>query len=167
MHDDTLHQARELYRTVALLKQRMACQFADSLKSEPDGMICADMTFPQSNAMMVIQERGGVTVKELAEQLHVSPPSASAMVDRLVDMGMLDREQSREDRREVRIRVSEKGGESIEAVESQILATITGLLEKLGPDMSRQWVEVYGHVREILESERGGRHRAGAGKERV
>ena len=153
MHDNKFAQARELYATVNLLKRKMTRHFAQNLKSREGGIPCADMTFPQSNAMIVIRERGALSVKELAEVLQVSPPSASAMVDRLVEMNMLVREQSQEDRRGVTIRISEYGATCLEEVENQILTAIVGLLEKLGPEVSQQWCHVYARVHQVLEQE--------------
>ena len=41
------------------------------------------------NLLMAVRERGTTTVRELAEAMHVSAPSISAMVDRLVDVGVV------------------------------------------------------------------------------
>jgi len=49
--------------------------------------IFQELTSPQMTALMTVRERGQVTIKELAEGLGVSAPSASVMVDRLVEMG--------------------------------------------------------------------------------
>jgi DNA-binding MarR family transcriptional regulator len=82
---------------------------------------CPDLTFPQYNALMAVRDAGEVSVKHLAERLQVSPPSASTMVDRLVEMGLLERQPNPNDRRSVLIRLSPIGNESIEAIESVVL----------------------------------------------
>ena len=154
MIDETTDQARELYRTVRMLRGLLARKYSRKMKAEGAKPMCADLTFPQSNVLLVLKEEGGeMTIKDLASALGVSPPSASAMVDRLVEMGMLIREQSRIDRREVRVRLSEMGAETFAIMEEEILQVIVGLLKELGPDYSRQWCEVYGRIREIIAAQ--------------
>ena len=102
---------------------------------------------------MAIAEREELSLKDLADTLQVSPPSASAMVDRLVEMGLLVREQSTIDRREVRIRLTEAGKVHFDEMEAQILEYFAELLTKLGPAYSAQWCDVYRHIREIIQME--------------
>ena len=151
-HDDTKAQARQLYQTVRMLKDRLGHKF--SSRQREAGVPCVDLTFAQSNVLIVVQEQGELSLKELADALHVSRPSASTMVERLVDMGMLVREQSKQDRREVRIRISESGQVQFREMEEDILEYITEILRTLGPDYAAQWCEVYGKIREIIQAEK-------------
>ena len=153
MSNEIKGQARELYRTVRILKGRICHRFEERARHGVSGDKCGDITFAQMNVLMAITERGELALKALAEMLHVSPPSASSMVDRLVELGMVVREQSTVDRREVRIRLSEVGEAQFQAMEDQILECIADLLTRLGPALSLQWCEVYTRIREIIESE--------------
>jgi len=153
MDQGTKDQARSIYRTVRMLKDRLCNRFELSARSIGEEGARCDITFAQCNALMAIAERVEVSLKELADILHVSPPSASAMVDRLVEMGMLEREQSKLDRREVRIRLSARGTLHYQEMEVQILAYISELLGKLGPAYASQWCDVYAQIREIIQLE--------------
>lgn len=146
-------QARAIFSTVRMIQERCVRRHGAKLRGEGD--MCSDLSFPQFNAVMAVRERQALTMKELAESLQVSAPSASAMVDRLVEMGVLTREQSQVDRREVVIRVSERGLASLTALEEQVLQGLVDLLEKLGPAMASQWTEVYSRIRSVIESEVG------------
>ncbi|MBL7645158.1 MAG: MarR family transcriptional regulator [Candidatus Hydrogenedentes bacterium] len=153
MSDPTQTQAREIYRTVRLLKDRLCHKFQARAREGGSSEVGNELTFVQSNVLMAIDERGELSVKELADALHVTPPSASAMVDRLVELGMVIREQSQQDRREVRIRLSETGAVHFQEMEGQILEYISALLIQLGPSCSAQWCEVYARIREIIAAE--------------
>lgn len=144
-------QARQLYQTVRMLRNRLGHEFA--ARQRAGGAICPDLTFTQGNVVMAVQERGELSLKELADVLHVSRPSASTMVDRLVEMGLLAREQAEADRREVRIRLSDNGFLQFQQLEEEILRYITELLSKLGPEYTDQWCDVYSRVREIIQAE--------------
>lgn len=147
-------QARQLYQTVRMLRNRLGHEFA--ARQRGDGAQCPDLTFTQCNVVMAVQEQGELSLTELADLLHVSRPSASTMVDRLVEMGLLLREQAEVDRREVRIRLSENGYRQFQQMEEEILCYITELLSKLGPVYSAQWCDVYAKVREIIQAEKPG-----------
>ena len=167
MNEEIMQQARAIHKTVRMLQDKLARNRAASLKSPDDRSVEVDLNFRQCSAMMVIREEGAITIKRLSQLLGVSPPSASAMVDRLVEMGMLEREQSRVDRREVEIRVSTEGEAGIRSLESQILSTVTDLLARLGPDYARQWSEVYARIREIITEPTGGASPDGKKKEQT
>lgn len=153
MTDPTQTQAREIYRTVRVLKDRLCHKFQERARDSNGTDLGNELTFVQTNVLMAIDERGDLSIKELADVLHVTAPSASAMVDRLVEMGMLIREQSQHDRREVRVRLSETGGIHFQDMERQILDYIRALLIQLGPSCSAQWCDVYARIRDIIAAE--------------
>jgi DNA-binding MarR family transcriptional regulator len=115
----------------------------------------------QMNLLMNVRGRGELTLRELADLLRVSPPSASVMVDRLVERGLLLRERSTSDRRKVVIGLSPGADELLDTVEAQVLSAFVGLVEELGPDTARRWGEVLQKVEQVLESQAAGRE-AGA-----
>jgi DNA-binding MarR family transcriptional regulator len=113
---------------------------------------CAELTLRQMRTMMVIHEQREVSIKELAEALNVSPPSASSMVDRLLGLGLVEREPSQEDRREVCVRLSPQGEVHSREMEGHFLAFISDLIERVGEEYATQWCAVYARLREVLES---------------
>jgi len=99
---------------------------------------------------MIVRSLEQITMTELSSQLCVSPPSASVMVDRLVEKGILIREHSIEDRRKVMVRVSPEAMEDIKGVEKTILRSFVDLVEKIGPETTRKWCEVLERVKSVL-----------------
>lgn len=129
----------------------MPKQSAPSFTDERGKIV--ELTMSQLNALCVIRTKGQVTIKSLASILQVSSPSASTMVDRLVEMGLLSREHSREDRREVLVQVMPKGQEAMAQVEDAVLVSFVELLNEMGPEWAEQWCAVTGRIREILDAE--------------
>ena len=68
-----------------------------------------DLHMGQIHALLIIQERDGITMKELAMMMHVTSPSATSFIDRLVKLGYVDRMNDPENRRLVRLRITQKG----------------------------------------------------------
>jgi DNA-binding MarR family transcriptional regulator len=67
------------------------------------------LTTAQLRVMFLMRQQPGVTAGELATRLAVTPPTISGIVDRLVKLALVRREDDESDRRLVRNHLSEKG----------------------------------------------------------
>lgn len=142
-------QARYIVTTGKLIHDQILKIQSQHLASGEAGPL-TDLSLAQLHVIRVIRSHGEMAMSELAEQMGVSPPSASAMVDRLVEKGVLCREHSTEDRRKVVVRISPEGLKKTEEVEAGILQLFIDLVEKLGPETTRQWCQVLGRVKAVL-----------------
>jgi DNA-binding MarR family transcriptional regulator len=70
-----------------------------------------ELTFAQARALIVLAAKKTLTVSELAKLLRVGNPSASILVSRLVERGLVTRTEDQADRRHAVIALSEKGAE--------------------------------------------------------
>jgi len=114
-----------------------------------------ELSMAQVQMVMAVQSSGEVTITTLAGKLKVSVPSASCMVDRLVEKGVLLRERSVQDRRKVVVRLSEQASVHAERMEGAVLAAFLDLVEKVGPETAEKWCEVLERVEQVLaESEK-------------
>lgn len=144
----TLEQARLLQRTIKQLQNRMLRKHGPfCLRS---GDYSAEVTVTQLSTLAVIRDHGELSLKELAEAMQVSAPSASTMVDKLVEMNALNREHSKVDRREVRVSLSPLGAKAVEELEEIMLESLTELLEGIGPKFAEQWYQVYQQIEKYL-----------------
>ncbi len=109
-----------------------------------------ELSMAQVQMLMTLQSYGDSTISNLAEQLKVSAPSASCMVDRLEDKGFLHRERSTEDRRKVVVRLSKEAKIQAEQMENAVLAMFLDLVEKVGPETAQKWCEVLEKVEQVL-----------------
>jgi DNA-binding MarR family transcriptional regulator len=150
MDELALHQARFIQETIEMMKLRMTKRLGAAMEAAG----ChSEFTLAQMHALMVVNHHEGLSVKELAQMLGVSPPSASAMVERLVELGAVLREQSKQDRREVAIFVSAEGRATLEVVERTMLEGILHVMERLGRDYTAMWCQVYERIRAIMQEE--------------
>lgn len=67
------------------------------------------LTYPQYLVMLVLWERGTLTVKELSRALHLDSGTLSPLLRRLETAGLLDRERSTSDERVVRVTATAEG----------------------------------------------------------
>ncbi len=93
--DEIMDSAIDLMR---IIRHKMACDARGS-----------SLNFLQIHALALINDKEGITMKELADILHISSPSATAFVNRLVKMGWLTRLHDRKNRKFVRLRMTPRG----------------------------------------------------------
>jgi DNA-binding MarR family transcriptional regulator len=68
-----------------------------------------ELTFAQTRALFMLAARNELTVSELARLLGVGNPTASVLVQQLVERGLVTRSEHPADRRQTVIRLSTKG----------------------------------------------------------
>ena len=150
-----LEQARALAMVLRRIRRHVIRLHSQAFVHGTAGRAHVELTLPQVNMLLVVRERCKVTIKELAEALSVSPPSASAMVERLVEVGVLVREHSQVDRRVVEVHISPGAEQQISQAEERILHSLTGILEQIGPRYAQMWCEVYAKLDEVLSRQEG------------
>ena len=111
------------------------------------------MSVAQLTTLTVIRSYPDLSLKDLAAAMGVSSPSASAMVDKLVELGLVDRRPGASDRREIRITLTEAGETAAGRFEGESLRTLIELLDRVGPETARKWTEVYKRVQECLDGD--------------
>jgi DNA-binding MarR family transcriptional regulator len=70
-----------------------------------------ELTFAQARALFILAARKELTVSQLAKILDVGNPTASILVQQLVERGLVTRTEHPTDRRHTIIRLSQKGAE--------------------------------------------------------
>ena len=91
--------------------------------------LSVDLTMPQAKMMLVLFNDGPTRMGVLASDLGVSLPTATGIIDRLIEKDLVTREADPQDRRAVVCRLSEEG-----------LRLISRLWE-LGESQARQLLE--------------------------
>lgn len=70
-----------------------------------------ELTFAQARALIILAVRKELTVSQLGRLLGVGNPTASILVQQLVERGLVTRTEGTNDRRQTVIRLSEQGAE--------------------------------------------------------
>lgn len=94
-----------------------------------------DLSAAQYRMLFQLAE-GAEASTTLARKLEVSAPSVTAVVDGLVQRGIVERTHSEEDRRRVSLRLTERGRTVLTAADEAVcerLSTIAGLLDEHDP----------------------------------
>jgi DNA-binding MarR family transcriptional regulator len=96
-----------------------------------------EVTLTQYRSLVVLASRGPQGVAALAEAVAVTPPTASRLVDRLVRKGLVRRRTDRQDRRQVRVALTEAGRRLVDLVTERRRHEIARLLTSIDPEVQR------------------------------
>ena len=105
------------------------------------------LTYSQYLVMMVLWEADGITVKNIAQQLHLDSPTITPLLKRLESAGFVNRQRSVSDERVVNVFLTD-AGHSIQARVADMqkdVACQTGMAEK-------QFIELRSTLHELVDS---------------
>lgn len=127
----------------------------------------------QKRILIILRESGTITQKDLTERLGIQPGSASEIISKLENAGLIVRVQNETDRRTTNIVLTDYGGKlASEAAEQrqkrheEMFACLTAeektellsLLEKVGADWKSRFGGHHAHDRRGEHGCHGGRH---------
>jgi len=90
-----------------------------------------DLTLPQLKITMLLYWRNRMRMSDLAEILQKKISTATGVVDRLVEHGLVQREEDPEDRRVVIVSITQEGRELCESLWQRSLNHRRAILDRL------------------------------------
>ena len=90
------------------------------------------ITTPQFNALLALREEPDMTMGDLCEKLFLACSTATDLIDRMEKNGFLERNRDTEDRRVIRLSISDKGQQVIKEVIVARRRYVASMLERLG-----------------------------------
>lgn len=113
---------------------------------------CCSISDAQCFVFVEIGRNGGISVKELADNLRLDKSGISRTVDELVRKGLVKRQQSKTDRRYVVLDLTNKGTARFNKIESEMDQRFTEILKRIPRDKRRQVIEGLELYNAALES---------------
>lgn len=122
--DDLLHDTAGLYTRAARVLDSVRLQVWESM----------GVTFPQLRILFRVRGHPGIDVRGLAQGLGISPSAASQQVDKLVARGLLDRREDPDDRRHVRLELTDLGRQAAGEISRASRSHVESVLSALSTD---------------------------------
>jgi len=126
--------------------------FRKLLPTVPRELLELDMTMPQLKILFLLFMNGPMRMGALALDLNVTLATATGLIDRLVERGMVAREGQPDDRRVVICRLSDEGHKTISRIWETARNNSRRLLENLDTSSLQTFEEV---LKAMLESAGG------------
>lgn len=89
------------------------------------------VTVPQLRVLVMVDTRGPLNLAAVAAGLSVNPSNASRICERLIRAGLLDRQESPDDRRNIVLSLTDAGGRLVHRVTKHRRTAITRVLRDM------------------------------------
>jgi DNA-binding MarR family transcriptional regulator len=103
-------------------------------RRSPPALETLDLSMAQLKVLFAVSCRGPLTVSELAERLAISPPTASHLVERVVQLGLVTRREDERDRRRTLVELTERGEALLRQLRQGSEQAWRDLLVQLSPE---------------------------------
>lgn len=141
-------------RDITELAARLRMAMARLVRRARQEATTADMTHSMLSALAVISNLDAPTLGEVAAAERVTPPTVTKIVGRLEDVGLVAREQDPDDRRVVRVRLTDAGRRFVDRARSRASAYMARRLRTLSDDERDVLAAAVPILERLLEEER-------------
>lgn len=111
------------------------------------------LTVAQFRTLCYVDTAKGTSLSAAADFIGLSVPAMSRLVEGLVEMGMLRREASADDRRHVSLSVTPRGQQSLQEARGLAQAELADAVSDLKPRQRADVVEAMRLLRSVFEPE--------------
>jgi DNA-binding MarR family transcriptional regulator len=92
------------------------------------------LSMPQFSILMKVHHRGNCAIGDISEHFDITNPAASQLVDKLVQSGLIQREEDPNDRRAKLLNLTDKGKQLIQRSIEQRYRWVDELAVRLTPE---------------------------------
>lgn len=101
------------------------------------------VSFPQFFLLGHVAGSGPLTMSEIADRMNHTTAAATGLVDRLENLGYVERQHDAADRRRIRAAITTKGAELVDRIHEDIVSKLSCLSETLSPHEQKTWLQIY------------------------
>jgi len=131
---ETIDQNTHLAEELAEIATELQRSFLVELSTEVNR---GNISIPQYTLLGFLNQTSGLNMSQLAELMRHTTPATTGLVERLVEAGLIERFSHPKDRRQVLVRITDKGRELVEGLKRGIVRN----LQELFKDLSQEDIE--------------------------
>jgi DNA-binding MarR family transcriptional regulator len=133
---NNVHLAEELAEIATQLQRSFLVELSTEVNR-------GNISIPQYTLLGFLNQSAGLNMSQLAELMRHTTPATTGLVDRLVEAGLVERFNHPKDRRQVLVRITDKGRELVESMRRGIVRNILELFKDITSDDQEAWVRIY------------------------
>ncbi len=142
---DRKQQMEELVESLGSLRRNMSSRGIDSMKTPR-------ITYSQWGVVMLIGQRGAISVKEAADTLRIRSSAVTQLVDGLVESGYVERKEHAKDRRAVILTLSKKTKSQVEKMKGHMVKKFLEMFEVLSDKEFDQFCTLHRKIAQRFSS---------------
>jgi DNA-binding MarR family transcriptional regulator len=110
------------------------------------------VSFAQFFLLGHIATHESLSMSEVAEKMNHSTAAATGLVDRLENLGYVQRGHAPNDRRKVLVRITKKGSSLVEKMRQNFITNLSAVRELLSPEEQKAWLCIYEKIHSFCQS---------------
>jgi len=148
--DDSMEKVSFIVETDGLLRDYMTSVVIKDIKSRIKDKKFTRISSSHIHAALLLKTLAPCSLKDFASVMRLSKSSASALIDRMVAKGIVDRQANPDNRREVLLSVNGEFDQHVVFVRKEMAAWFAGLMDELGPDVFEKWYLVMQQLNSVI-----------------
>lgn len=110
------------------------------------------VSFAQFFLLGHIATHDSLSMSEVADKMNHSTAAATGLVDRLENLGYVQRMHAPNDRRKVLVKITTKGADLVDSIKQDIIANLRQLMEQLTLDEQKNWLCIYEKIHSFCQN---------------
>lgn len=146
--DTTAVTHSEVERLADIIMSLQRC-FVQRLSEQ---LVHGQVSFAQFFLLCHIDAHESLSMTEIAEKMSHSTAAATGLVDRLQNLGYLQRGHAPTDRRKVMVKITPKGSELVQMIRGDIVNNLGSIMDQLSPAEQKMWVQIYDKIHSFCQT---------------
>jgi MarR family transcriptional regulator, organic hydroperoxide resistance regulator len=126
--------------------------YTESRRMTKDLARQADLTGPQLTVLKLLEGVGDLSLSELSERIRAQNSTVTGIIDRMERESLVVRTRSTEDRRVVKIRLTDKGAKIARGITVEPMEIFRGSLDSLSAGETRELLKILTKVARRVQS---------------
>jgi len=105
-----------------------------------------DCSFLHLHTLHYVAENGAANMKEIANFLHITPPSATSVINSLVKRGFIVRVGDEVDRRAIKLQITKTGGELLKNSFARMMGLVKNNVNKLSEAEKKVFLSILNKI---------------------
>jgi MarR family transcriptional regulator, 2-MHQ and catechol-resistance regulon repressor len=106
-----------------------------------------NLTIQQASVLRILAKKGPIQMNLLCQELSVTPPNITSLIDRLEKKGLVKRTEDKKDRRKTEIQLTTNGKELYETVTESYKGYIQESFSALTPEEQDRLSQILGKLK--------------------
>lgn len=112
-------------------------------------LLRGDVSFPQYFLLSYLDQTDHLSMSQIAARMGHTTAASTGLVDRLENLGLVERVHASDDRRKINVHCTPAGHELVMRVREDMVVNLLNLMEHLNANEQESWVKIYEKISKI------------------
>jgi DNA-binding MarR family transcriptional regulator len=105
-----------------------------------------NVSFPQYFLLGYLCQAKFLTMSEIASKMGHTTAAATGLVDRLENLGLVERSHASDDRRKIMVKITKNGSALVSHIRQDMVNNLLKTMSCLEPEEQKNWLKIYQKV---------------------